>query len=508
MPPEVEDCVQSILDDHPAMPESRAYAICNDMENRGVLGDWLDADPEAVLSAALAEFRNPSQITRVEEGSGVRYKEVMLLSPGIWTDAGSQQTIHYSGEGIRASAENWIDGDAWRARREKVPADAAEVNFLHGPALYGAETLDAVGSIPTDSIVVDDQDRLYGDLVLHGETPQSETAIDLMDEVLEAAADPERKAPPVGPSVEIADDVVEETDGGTLEMTEAWLTGVGLVFNPASKPVEMEAQVRERAVAMAEDLGVDEGGLILRGGELEAGEVDEDGGDGSEETLNRAVRHGGFMGQSHRERFLGEIEDMRERLDGLHRTLQVDEEMAAVLDAVATWIEAEGSEDAPVTEFAAWAAENTDLEEADLNAVVSEYVEAVGAEGPEETPVGQFMDWLREQGSAEEGEGEGSEGTGEGEGEGELSEEDLEKATQTISEFNSKLEDVKDMLAEHEDAREDLSENLEDIERRLASIEDEEEQQGRVMTEAGGSSDFFDGDTETVDEGEHEDVLL
>ena len=281
MPEDVEACKSSILDDNPDMDESTAYAICNDMKNRGVLAGWLSAEPES--GRRLAQFRNPQEIRRTEgSGDEVTYKRVMLLSPGQWADAGSQEFVDYNPEAIRRSAENFVDLDAIRTRVPEWPhLDNAEranrlnelgeavmadgqipVNFLHGPAMYGADSLDEIGHIPTDSVIVDDDGRMYGDITLHGDSPQSLTAIDLMDEVLEAASSGDRDPPPVGPSVEIpADDVTVED--GTLRLQEAWFSATGVVFNPASRPVELGEQARERAVAMTAADG-ETAGMVYR----------------------------------------------------------------------------------------------------------------------------------------------------------------------------------------------------------------------------------------------------
>ena len=286
MPENVDACAKSIMDDNPDMDESTAYAICNDMDNKGVLSAWLDADPEPDDGRRLAQFRNPQEIRRTEgSGNAVTYKRVMLLSPGQWADAGSKEFVDYNPEAIRRSAENFVDLDAIRTRVPEWPhLDNAEraarlnelgeavmadgeipVNFLHGPAMYGAESFDEIGSIPTESVIVDDDGRLYGDITLHGESPQSLTAIDLMDEVLEAAEAGDRDPPPVGPSVEIpADDVTHED--GAIRLQEAWFSATGIVFSPASRPVELGEQARERAVAMTAADG-EAAGMVYRAAE-------------------------------------------------------------------------------------------------------------------------------------------------------------------------------------------------------------------------------------------------
>lgn len=239
-----------------------------------------DEPPEGT-QRVLAQFRNPAEIRRVEKDGNVEYRRVALLAAGVWTDAGSRQTVDYAAEGLRASAENWVDIERVRAaipewerlsngqRAERLAelgddilADEVPINFLHGPSLYGAESLDAVGHIPTDSVLVDDDGTLYADLVFHADTDQSRTAIDLMDETLEKATAGTRP-PPVGPSVEIPADRVTATDRDVLTLKEAWFSAAGIVFNPASETVELGQQAATRAVAMSSAAGG--GSLLYRG---------------------------------------------------------------------------------------------------------------------------------------------------------------------------------------------------------------------------------------------------
>jgi hypothetical protein len=51
MPKQVEECVQSVLDDNPDYSESRAYAICYAQENRDELGLSNDASHDEMLEA-------------------------------------------------------------------------------------------------------------------------------------------------------------------------------------------------------------------------------------------------------------------------------------------------------------------------------------------------------------------------------------------------------------------------------------------------------------------------
>lgn len=524
MPEEVDECVQSILEDNPGMDESTAHAICKDMDNRGVLSTWLEAEPDESNTAALAEFRNPGEIRRVEEGSGVRYKRVMLLSPGMWTDAGSEQTVNYSADGIRASADNFIDMDVvreevpdWpdlsntdRARHlrelgDEVLADEAPINFLHGPSLYGAESLDGVGRIPTDSIIIDDQGQMFGDLVIDGDTPQSETTIDLMDEVLEAAQEPNERPPPVGPSVEIPADDVEMDDRGVAVLQEAWYSGFGVVFNPASRPVELGAQAAERAVAMQAADDAEAGSVVYR---TAGGAETPD--DGCGDSLIRRLRHRRRMpdpddpnfDDMNDEELARTLEAMREDMAELERALQGESEMAEVFDLTVQYQQEGNDLQDPVSDFADFATQNSDLDSDDLQDVFDAYLQAVDADSLDATPVEALQGWLEEMGAAGDG-GEGGEG-GDGEDNGEeMSMEDLEQVKSVVGEVSEHLGDIKDMLTA---AHEEREEQLEDLERRLAEIEDEP--QPRSLAD-GKQDDFYS--SENSDDGEatnHEDVLL
>lgn len=469
---------------------------------------------------ALAQFRNPGDIQRVEEtGNTVRYKRVMQLSPGSWTDAGSEQTVDYSPDGIRASAENWVDMDAirdqvpdWRelnnrerTRRlreldESVMADSVPINLLHGPSLYSADSLDEVGEVPADSVIVDDDGRLYGDLVLHGESPQSETAIDLMDEVLEASQEPGVQPPPVGPSVEIPADDIEEDGRGTMVLKEAWFSAIGVVFNPASRPVELGAQAAQRAVAL-QSAGGESAGVVYRTSE-------EAGGDGGGDTLIRRLRHRWRMADSSGDTPAFEdmsdddlrrtLETMQEDMNELEHALQGDEDFAAVAGLVDEFL-SEADPEAPASEFASWVEANAETD-ADVGGVLNAYVEDVGADSLEETSVGGLQEWLAEQsGDGDDGDGDEEPGGDEG-----PSMEDLENVKETLGQFADHMSDIKDMLAAREGERE---EELAELERRLSDVEDEPVRRG---LERGKDEPFVesDGDGGVAAEGDHEDVFL
>lgn len=474
----------------------------------------------------LAEFKNPGSIQRVEEsGDTVRYKRVMLLSPGIWADAGSEMHVDYNEEAIADSAENWVDMDSvlrevpdWgmlgnEARADKlrelgetVATDAGSLNFLHGPAMYGADSLDDIGEVPVDSVFVDDDGALYGDLVLSGDTPQSQTAIDLMDEVLEAADAPGADPPPVGPSVEIPADRVTD-DGETLSLEEAYFSGVGIVFGPASKPVEIGEQARDRAIAMAaaEGADADGAGVVFRSATGSDGDDTDSG--GSTKPLPRHRRDMGdeFDPENMSDEELARtLQTMREDMDELQRALQ---DMAAAKGLIEQ-AEAEGFDPGAgtVAELVEFVTSELDADEeavAELQELAEAYVQNADAESVDDASAAEMADWLEEQAEGD-AEGENGDGDDEPEEEGDVTMEDLEEVKNVVGEVASHLGDVKDMLAAREADRE---QTIEDLERRLSEIEDEPVE--RTLTGDPGSGEFRpDAEEEAPGDEDHEDVFV
>lgn len=483
LPDDIAEAVRTLLRDNDDLDEETAIAMCRTLQKRDLLDEFLENGPQSPRAEthALAQFRNPGRIERVEEGGGVTYKRICLLAPGVWTDAGSRETILYSGEGIRNSADNWDDN---------------QVNLLHGPALHNATSLGDIGEIRTDSIIVDDEDRMFGDVHLHGDTPASELGIELMDEALETGGDQGID----GPSVEIVDDdVAYDDERGMSVMSRMVYSGIGLVFNPASRPVDLSEQMRERAIAMADAMGVDEGGIVIRANS------DGDSKDNGGQTLNTRLRHAGAMGSSERERVMKLLGQIGTAIEETQRVLADEGKMGAVQDLIAQYLEQGGDPSESVSEFVSWMEENTDLSQADVQDVFDAYLEAADAESLEQTPIENMAEWLQQAtgGAGEEGEGEG-EGEGqegeEGEGEQTMSEDDLRDAVNTIGSFADELETVKDMLSEREDK---IDDRLGDLERRLSSVEDEPVRKSLSEPSEG---EFVDA--EGGDETPHEDVLL
>jgi len=112
MPEDVDACAKSIMEDNPDMDESTAFAICQDMKNKGELeegcpnvnleGDCpeghvmvngecreiesVDAPPSVVSMSCVFQLAgvDTEPIERTEEGDNtVRYSNVKMLAPGM-----------------------------------------------------------------------------------------------------------------------------------------------------------------------------------------------------------------------------------------------------------------------------------------------------------------------------------------------------------------------------------------------------------------------------------------
>jgi len=261
-PKKVDDCVESVLADNPDMDESTAYAICQDMENKGELGDSCPnvnmagdcpegqfevdgecRDVESVDSPpGVLDMSEPNvyalsdlatePIKRVEDGDTVRYQSVRLLGPGVWTDNKSRETIWYSPNGIDNLS---------------VESDNT-LNMMHDEN----NAVSDIGHIDPESVETDKSGYLYGDLVLHMDNSASEYA----DENLQTTLETEGAKGFGGPSVEITnepDDVEYNSQKGMQELVGGNLTGAALVSNPASKNVAFSTQTAQRGVALASD---------------------------------------------------------------------------------------------------------------------------------------------------------------------------------------------------------------------------------------------------------------
>ena len=206
----------------------------------------VDAPPSTLKNSAnvfLQDGTGDETIERIEQDDGtVRYSNLTLLSPGVWTDAKSTDTIWYSPTGI-----------------ENLEWEDTTFNLYHDED----NPDNAVGNIDAESSYVDDKGNLVADIVLDMDSTASEHADDVLQKQLETGG---AKGGLKGPSVEIKtspDDVEINQARQMKELVGGRLTGAGLVMQPASKSASFSRQVAEKGVALSSG----EGSMWLHEGE-------------------------------------------------------------------------------------------------------------------------------------------------------------------------------------------------------------------------------------------------
>jgi len=182
-------------------------------------------------------------IERVEEGENtVRYRSLKLLSPGVWSDAGSQTATYYPPEGIAALEAHYNDAEH----------DGPPVNIMHDLDMDTFEAHDAsvAGHIDPETLDTDDDGNLYGDFVLDTSTGAGQFA----DENLQSTLENEGTVGFGGPSVEIPAEGLQQEHDAQRDMPRVdggLLSGVALVMDPASKSVNFAREAARRPVAMS-----------------------------------------------------------------------------------------------------------------------------------------------------------------------------------------------------------------------------------------------------------------
>ena len=183
-------------------------------------------------------------IERIDEGDGlVRFTSIRLLSPGVWSDAGSETATYYPPEGI-ANLEAHYDPDKH---------DGPPVNIMHDLDMDEFEPHEAsvAGHIDPDTLDTDDEGNLYGDLVFNTSNGAGQYAA----ENLEATLNSEGAVGFGGPSVEIPAEGLQQTHDQARDLPRVdggLLSGAGMVFNPASKSVNFAREAARRPIAMAD----------------------------------------------------------------------------------------------------------------------------------------------------------------------------------------------------------------------------------------------------------------
>ncbi|AFH21720.1 hypothetical protein OSG_eHP8_00010 [environmental Halophage eHP-8] len=202
--------------------------------------------PPSVLNSSkiLSERRLATDpIKREAEASDtVRYANLRLLTEGVWTDQKSKTPTLYPEDGI-ANIE------------AEYPAeyDGPPVNVMHDVAQDGeVHEPSHAGHIDPNSLTYQDG-ALMGDVILDTSVAAGEYA----DQNLQSALESNGQVGFGGPSVELDLDPQQhiqnsEHPRAEKEINGGYLTGLGLVMDPADKNVAFAQETRERAVAMGD----------------------------------------------------------------------------------------------------------------------------------------------------------------------------------------------------------------------------------------------------------------
>jgi len=328
----VKECAESVFQDNPDLTKSQAFAICQAQENKGELSEvsfekaldeedpcWdgyvmvgtkidqagnevpncvpeEDADPAnlaagcpdgqvnigdecvpieevegvppSVLNSAprvmAARGLDTDPITRDETGqSEVTYRNLRLLTEGVWTDQKSKTPTLYPEDGIENIEAQYPDAYAGPPVNVMHDVDP-ETGAVHEPS-HG-------GYVAPDSLRFE-SGALMGDIVLDTSTAAGEFA----DENLQSALENNGQVGFGGPSVELDLDPekhihASEHPRAEKEISGGYLTGLGLVMEPADTNVDFAKETRQRAVAMGGDSPTDKA-LCRRLADMDAEEV-------------------------------------------------------------------------------------------------------------------------------------------------------------------------------------------------------------------------------------------
>ncbi len=173
----------------------------------------------------------------------VRYSNLSLLTEGVWTDQKSRTPTLYPDDGI--------DNIKAEFSRE---FQGPPVNVMHDVSPVDGEPNDAslAGYVDPESLEYSESENtLMGDVVLDLQKSAGEFA----DENMQSALSSQGEVGFGGPSVEL--DLAQrhiknsEHPQAEKEITGGYLTGLGLVMDPADDNVAFANETQERPVAMA-----------------------------------------------------------------------------------------------------------------------------------------------------------------------------------------------------------------------------------------------------------------
>ena len=201
-------------------------------------------DTESGWKRQLSEL-DTEPIERVEEDENtVRYNNVKMLAPGIWTDEASKTPTWYSPDGI-SNLEPEFDSEF----------DGPPLNIMHDVDIETGEVNEAslAGHIDPESIHTTSDGELVSDWVFDTSTGAGQFA----DENMQSALASEGKRGFGGPSVELDfanphEDLRYNAEKGVEEMVRGLLKGAALVMNPADRTVDFSREAARRPVAMSD----------------------------------------------------------------------------------------------------------------------------------------------------------------------------------------------------------------------------------------------------------------
>lgn len=353
-------------------------------------------------------------IKREELGEGkVAYRNLKLLTSGVWTDAGSQETVWYSPEGIR---------------NLEVTDDNA-VNIMHDVD----NDVSTIGEIEAGSLE-EEGGSLFGDVIIDTSTAAGEYADENMQKSLETNGTKGFG----GPSVEIdaeGQKIEFNESKGLPELKAGRLSGLGLVKNPASKPVSFARQTANRGVALAD--GDNAKGLYLQRDSMNA------------KAVKNALENNGIDA--------AELSD--DQLSSIAESLLEDDEDKDEEEEEEEMEDGEEEEEMPDE----GEKEETESEESDDE-------EETEMEGEEIQVIQEQIDDLW---SAVE---------------------EMKEAMMSESELSEELESAKEELADADTVQE-LSEAKEELDKRLSELEDEPE---KPKTLSDGDNGDWDPTYETT----------
>lgn len=192
---------------------------------------------------AVGESLDSQPIKREElSGDKVAYRNIKLLSEGVWTDQNSQTPTLYD-------ETTFSNINAVSESNEQGPP----TNIAHDVHKRGANKGEpheaSIGGYVDPKSLRTDGEALFGDFIFDTSKP----AGDFADANLKSALENDGTAG-FSPSVELEPVEMAQTvdhPHAQEHVKSARLTGVGLVRDPASETVDLMQETQERAVALA-----------------------------------------------------------------------------------------------------------------------------------------------------------------------------------------------------------------------------------------------------------------